>query len=184
MRLPEIDEVMPKLEPYLDMLDRILREAHEKYLSYTPEILLELDSRAQAACTYCHIVACAEREFEGLDGIRAQVLPGDLKLWHIEEANAVIRFKKTDEDGRSRNYPTKQAQDYDKGEQLPGLPMPPTHLTAGYVLDDTAQEYQHSVIALPRGKRRVAWCAAVIPPEERTHADTIWFDDTKQTKFA
>ena len=38
---------------------------------------------------------------------------GGLKLWLAESANVVIRLKKMDEDGRTANYPTKQAQDYD-----------------------------------------------------------------------
>jgi hypothetical protein len=49
--------------------------------------------------------------------------------------NAVIRFKKTDEDGVSSNYPTPQAKAFDRSEELTGLPAAPTRLIIGYLLN-------------------------------------------------
>lgn len=182
MELRAIDEVMGLLEPRLDTFDKILREGHSTYESYPPEVQVELDARAQATCTYCHIVAEAERRFVDDSGIRPLVLNGDLRLWLIEDANVVIRFKKTDEDGLSRNYPTRQARFYDAGRELDGLPPAPARLTVGYLLNP-AGEYVRTQIALPRGRRRVAWCAAVVPAEDRKAGDAMWINVTSQSSF-
>ena len=50
-------ETMTALEPILDDLDQIARLAHAKYRAYGADVLLELDARAQAACTYAHMSA-------------------------------------------------------------------------------------------------------------------------------
>jgi len=129
-------ETLDALGALLDDFDQITRIAHARFRAYRPEDIIELDTRAQAACTYCHMGSEADRRFLDRSGIRLIDLSG-LRLWLCEDANAVIRFKKMDEDGRVRNYPTKQARDFDRGFDLPGLPMPPVRLTAGYLLDPT-----------------------------------------------
>ncbi len=165
----------------LDAFDQIARAAHARYRAYKPEDLVELDNRAQAACTYCHMVADADRRFLGRAGIRVLDIRG-LKLWLFEEANAAIRMKKMDEDGRSRNYPTKQAKKFDAGADLPGLPMPPVRLTAGYLLDVTGTTFVRAQIARPVG-RGAMWCAAIVPREERTAGARTWRDGTRQARL-
>src|SRR6266481_1233344 len=112
MLMPDrtIIQTLDALAPHLDDFDAIARSAHAVYRAYAPSVLIELDSRAQAVCTYCHMVAEADRRFLGRLGIRPFEIRG-LKLWLFEEANAVLRFKKMDEDGLTRNYPTRQAKD-------------------------------------------------------------------------
>lgn len=174
-----IMEAMDALGDLLDDFDEIARRAHLRYRSYAPADIVELDSRAQAACTYCHMLAEAERRFSSRAGVRMIEIRG-LKLWLCEEANAVIRLKKMDEDGRGRNYPTQQAKDFDRGDDLPGLPMPPLRLTAGYLLDRTGTEFIRSQVARPVGRKRTKWCAAIIPKEERKAGERAWRDATRQ----
>ena len=173
-----MEDTLDALGALLDDFDQITRRAHERFRAYSPEDIIELDTRAQAACTYCHMVAEADRRFLDRPGIRSLEIRG-LKLWLCEEANAVVRFKKMDEDGRGRNYQTKQAQDFDRGYDLPNLPMPPVRLTAGYLLDPTGT-FMRTQIARPVGKKRTLWCAAVIPAEERKVGDRVWRDVTRQ----
>ena len=45
----------------LDDIDAIAREAHVTYRAYDPAVLIEHDVRAQANCTYAHMVASACR---------------------------------------------------------------------------------------------------------------------------
>jgi hypothetical protein len=85
-----------------------------------------------------------------------------------------------DEDGLVRNYPTKQARDFDAGWDLPGLPMPPVRLTVGYLLDATGIEFIRTQIAKPAGRRRTLWNAAVFAREERKPGDRVWHDVTRQ----
>jgi len=87
-----------------------------------------------------------------------------------------------DEDGHSRNYPTKQAKDFDRGEHLPGLPMPPVRLTAGYLLDKTGSVFVRTQIARPVG-RGAMWCGAIVPREERKAGEQIWKDVTRQGRM-
>jgi hypothetical protein len=144
-------------------------------------VLIELDKRAQAACTYSHMGADADRRFLGKDGITPIDIRGQ-KLWLFEAVNAVVRLKKMDEDGRTRNYPTKQARDFDRGYDLPGLPMPPVRLTAGYLLDPTGVNFVRTQISRPVG-RGTMWCAAIVPAEERKADERAWRDVTRQGRL-
>jgi hypothetical protein len=168
-------------DDFLDDFDALTREAHATYRAYDPAVLIEHDVRAQATCTYTHMVAAADRRFIGRAGIRPLDLRG-LKVWLFEHAGVVVRFKKMDEDGRSRNYPTKQARDYDRQLELPGLPPKPLRLTVGYLLDATGVEFVRTQIARPDG-REALWCGAVIPRETRRAGERIWVDVTRQRRF-
>jgi hypothetical protein len=95
-------------EGILDELSDIVRAGHIRYSAYREADLIELDARAQAACTYCHMLAEADRRFINRQGVRLIDYNGNLKLWLFEPADVVIRLKKMDEDGRSRNYPTQR----------------------------------------------------------------------------
>jgi hypothetical protein len=177
-----MSEIMEDLgEDFLDDIDAITREAHGRYRGYDASVLIEHDVRAQAACTYAHMVAAADRRFLGRDDVRILEIRG-LKVWLFEKSNTVIRFKKMDEDGRSRNYPTKQAENFDAQLELPGLPAKPVRLTAGYLLDETGTEIVRSQIARPDG-RQIAWCGAVIPKENRVAGERIWVDVTREPRF-
>jgi hypothetical protein len=177
-----IHDLMGALQPYHDILDAISREAHDTYVSrYDPSLRLEHGSRTQANCTYDHIVAAADRAL--LDD--ANVIPKDirgLKVWIFKSQDVVIRFKKMDEFGNSRTYQTRQQKDYDKGIELPGLPVPPVRLTAGYLLDRTGSQYIRSQIARP-GEMTVDWCAALIPAELREDNTATWTEVTAQRRF-
>jgi hypothetical protein len=167
-------------ETLLDEFDDIVRSANSRYRTYQTKDLIEHDIRAQAACTYCHMLADADRRFDGRPGVRAFDIRG-LKIWFFEKSNAVIRFKKMDEDGRSRNYPTKQAKDFDAQKELPGLPLPPVRLTAGYLLDLTGA-FVRAQIARPLG-REPMWCGAIVPREDRKVGERIWIEVTRQRRF-
>jgi hypothetical protein len=184
-KMPErpMDEILASLgDDIILEFDAIARAAHGRFRAYAPADLIELDSRAQAACTYSHMLAEAYRRFDGRSGVRALDIR-NLKVWHFEQADVVIRLKKMDEDGRSRNYPTKQAKAFDGQMELPGLPSPPIRLTAGYLLDATGTELIRSQISLPLG-REIEWCVAVVPETKRTEADRVWEDVTRQARAA
>jgi hypothetical protein len=177
----EIDLTMSRMEPYLDRLDAILREGHAVYETYPPELVVDHDASTQAHCTNRHILAAAHRTLDDLPGVRSMEIRGQ-QLWLFETANAVVRLKKTDEDGVSSNYPTPQAQAFDEGEELPGLTPKPTRLTAGYLLDATGTGYLRSQISLPT-KRGALWCAAIIPAGMRQADEKPWHEVTRQKRM-
>lgn len=127
------------------------------------------------------MAAEADRRFLDRPAVRPLDLSG-LRLWLFEEADVVVRFKKMDEDGRVRNYPTKQAKNFDRGFDLPGLPMPPVRLTAGYLLE-AAGTFARTQIARPMGTKRTMWCAAVVPAWDRKAGERAWEDVTRQGRF-
>jgi hypothetical protein len=173
-----MSELMSALDELLDEFDQICRSAFARYRRYDSDVLLEHDQRAAAACIYCHMVAEAERRLLEVPHVKPHDVRG-LKVWLIAE-HSVIRFKKHDEDGRSRNYPTKQAKDYDRGEPLPNLPPPTARLSVGYFLDPTSTQNKRTQVARPRG-REIEWCAAVVPEENRRAGQVRWVDVTRQS---
>ena len=165
----------------LNDYDAITREAHATYRAYDPGVLIEHDVRAQATCTYSHMVASADKRFITREGVRPIEIRG-LKLWLFEHASIVVRFKKMDEDGRSRNYPTKQAKAFDAQLELPGLPPKPLRLTVGYLLDKTGTQFVRTQVARPDG-RDALWCGAIVPEEARRSGERIWVDVTRQGRL-
>jgi hypothetical protein len=166
----------------LDEFDALTREAHRTYRAYDAAVLIEHDRRAQATCTYTHMVAAADRLFVDRAGVRHLEIR-NLKLWLFEHAGIVVRFKKMDEDGKSRNYPTKQAKAFDAQLELPGLPPRPLRLTVGYLLDPTGTEFVRSQVARPDG-RDTLWCGAIVARDDRQPGERIWIDVTRQRRFA
>jgi hypothetical protein len=173
-------EVMDGLGPLLDEFDEVCRGGFDTYRAYPSHILPEHDPRAAAACIYAHMAADADRRF--LD--HAQIKPvdprqlGGLKVWRVGDL-ALIRFKKHDEDGHSRNYPTKQAKAYDRGDMLPGLPPPAVRVSVGYWLDPTNTVFFRTQVARPMGKR-VSWNCAIVPPGLRSADGKRWIEVTRQ----
>lgn len=177
----DIFKVMEQIEGYLVPFDEILRHGHAAYEGYPAEIVLEHDASTQAHCTYRHILAEAHRRLDDDGNVRHFEIRG-LNLWLLERENVIVRFKKTDENGVSSNYPTKQARDFDRGEDLPGLPVEPTRLNVGYLLDDLGVGFERSQVALPVGKSTL-WCAAIVPTDEREVGEAIWADVTREPRF-
>lgn len=174
----DIRKVMDGLAQYLGHFDAILRHGVEVYEKYPSDIAIDHDASAQAHCTFRHILAEAHRVLDELQHVRHMEVRGQ-NLWLFESANTIIRFKKTDEDGLSSNYPTSQALSFDYGDELPGILPSPTRLTAGYLLDNTGSAFVRSQISLPT-RRATMWCAAIIPEEQRQVGEAAWYEVTRQ----
>lgn len=173
-------DAMDALDPFFEDLDAICRSALGTYRGYPPEVRIEHDRRAQASCIYCHMANEADRRLNGRGGV-VPLEHRNLKLWAIEDV-VTIRFKKMDEDGRTRNYPTKQAIDYDAQLPLPGLPLPPVNLVVGYLLDPTETEIERIQVARPMGRKMMDWCAALVPTSDQVEGRPRWVDVTRQTR--
>jgi hypothetical protein len=173
------DDLLPVM-PFLDALDAIPRRAFQTYRHYPAEILLDHTPRAAANCTYDHMFTEAERQLSTESGVTIHEIRG-LKLFGIgitaTTRGALVRFKRMDEDGRSRNYPTKQARDYDRQIPLPGIPDLPVRLTVGYLLDATQTEYIRTQIAKPIGSMFPEFCVAIVTD---TNGSKALMDVTRQ----
>jgi hypothetical protein len=174
-----MQEVMDGLEPVLDLLNAIPRDAVAKYQEYPAAMRIDHTGRTAANCVYAHMEAGAVR-LEEVPGIVHRDVRG-LKVWLYKDL-AVLRFKRMDEEGRFRRYPTTQAKDYDRNAPIPGLPLPAVRLAVGYVLDPTATSVLRVQVARPSG-REIDWCAAIVPAEDRAAGDPSWVDVTRQRRF-
>jgi hypothetical protein len=171
-----LDDEIARVFHLLDDIDQIARLAFTTYRGYPAEVLVEHSPRAAATNVYDHMVAEAERRWIDRRSIVPRNVRG-LKVWIIGP-DAVLRFKKMDEDGRSRQYPTKQARDFDRGLPLPGLPEPAIRMTAGYLLDPTQTQFIRAQVSKPRGPA-IEWCVAIVPPTEPGRPAT-WQDLTRE----
>jgi hypothetical protein len=73
-----MDQTLDALgEAAIDELAEIISAGHGRYMAYDSAVLLELDVRAQAACTFCHMHAEADRRLIGRDGVQ----PIDYRGW-------------------------------------------------------------------------------------------------------
>lgn len=173
-------DAMAQLDPYFDELDTICRGGLARYQEYPADIRIEHDTRAAAANIYTHMVALAENLLTDKPGVVFKTIR-NLKVWIIGE-KATIRFKKMDEDGRTRNYPTKQARDFDRQLPLPGIPFPPLNLVVGYLPNALGTDVERVQVARPAGKA-VDWCAAIVPTDERIVGQARWVDVTRQARL-
>lgn len=174
-------EIMDGLEPILDVLDSIPRDAVKKYHEeYPPAVRIEHTPRATANCVYAHMEHAAAVRLEGVPSVVFKDIRG-LKVWLYKDL-AVIRFKRMDEEGRFRRYPTAQAKDYDRNAPLPDLPLPAARLAVGYLLDPTATSVLRVQVARPSGKE-IDWCAAIVPAGGRVAGERAWVDVTRQPRF-
>ncbi|KCZ83111.1 hypothetical protein HAD_15527 [Hyphomonas adhaerens MHS-3] len=174
------EQVMAELDPYFDEIDAICRGGLTRYQQYPADIRIEHDARAAASCIYTHMVTIAEEQLTPAQGVNFKSIRG-LKVWIIGE-KATIRFKKMDEEGRSRNYPTKQIRAFDRQMPLPGIPHPALNLVVGYLPNALGTEVERVQVARPSGKS-VDWCAAILPVEDRAVGQPRWVDVTVQARL-
>ena len=74
----------------------------------------------------------------------------------------LLRFKKLDEDGRARNYPTQQARDFDCQLPLEGIPDA-ERVNVGYVLDPLGLQISVVMLSKTNGSGRVEWHRIIDP---------------------
>jgi len=172
-------DAMNQLDAHFEQIDAICRGGLARYQEYPPQYRIDHDGRAAANCIYSHMVALADAFLTDKPGVVFKNIKG-LKVWILGD-RATIRFKKMDEDGRSRNYPTKQARDFDRQYPLPGIPHPPLNLTVGYLADPTGTRVDRVQVAKPAG-RSIDWCAAIVPTSDRIVGQPRWVDVTRQAR--
>src|SRR5207249_1056344 len=69
------------------------------------------------------------------------------------EEKLLIRCKKLGGDSLPSNYPTERAEEYDRGDDLPGIPPAPQRLTLGYRLNRLQTDLKDVLISNSIGGR-------------------------------
>jgi hypothetical protein len=86
---------------------------------------------------------------------------------------ALLRLKKVNGAGRSRNVLTKQQRDYDDQKPIPGLPPAAVRLVVGYQPDAAFSVIERVIVSRPLGKE-ILWSAQIVVADEAP----AWFDVT------
>lgn len=151
MPLVEQTDAIQFLQPHLEGLHGIVSGGWEDYMTgYTDAHRLVHSPITRASIVHDHIIDRASRYLQASPHLRLHDARG-LKALVIADRYA-IRFKKLDENGISRNQPTKQVQDFREQMQLPGINAI-YNLEAGYVLDDLETGISRICITCPNGGR-------------------------------
>src|SRR5688500_9091943 len=114
------EEVQNLLKPIHAPLCRVVRGAWEDWGRVAPMIGRRF-ARTPANVIYERMIARAISEFESMPGIR--ILNGHQTVHFVYQDAVRFRFKKGDEKGLSRNYPTQMALAFnDQSSDLFGAP--------------------------------------------------------------
>lgn len=153
------DEAKELLAPYLKLFKKSLNDgfrAWELLGEKAPELRVCLSKQCRARFIYDHIVRAAKEHFQEIENIRFKEKSGLLTV-HVELDHTVIvlRFKKLDDNKKSRSYPTANQLAFSLQLSLPGWPDA-TRLVAGYQLDVLGLETKDLLITCPIG-HRVEW---------------------------
>lgn len=125
------------MRPQVGRFSRAIWPAWERYQELPEDHRLTFDPTAEATLLHCYMVAAAKKEFDGVPGVQFLEDFG----FHLGidgtgygiDGLAVCRFKKFDEDGKSRNFPTDRQEALRRNdEDLPGIPKRATIVDVGY----------------------------------------------------
>jgi hypothetical protein len=158
------DECMKRIEPLFGHLHAALHEGMHLYQSETSaKAKAQHRDRTAAGAVYDHAFHSLRERAEGLTGLNF------LNINQLEVANyldrAVLRLKKVNGAGRSRNYQTEQQQRYDDQEDIPGIPPAAVRLVVGYEPDESFTSIKRVIVARPMG-RVILWTAQIVVTDE------------------
>jgi hypothetical protein len=163
------DEVRELLMPYLGKIREAITSAWEAWESLgmvAPLLKLPLVSRTRANFLYDHITFNIRVKFEGVADAEIIETRGFLEL-RIKGIH-VLRFKKLDGKGRSRNIMTQRQRSWFAIQyQLFGSkePLESIRLIAGYQLNLLGTELTGMLITKPSGVCRIDWAFPIPEPE-------------------
>lgn len=175
-----METVMDRLGDLLVEFDLIVRAGFSRYREIHLDYRMEHSPRTRANCIYDHMMFDADSRIGRRDDVRL-IKANCLEVWGVED-HTIIRLKKMNDDGSSRNYQTKQAKAFDRDEPVEGLFEEGVRLTIGYLQDATAENIKRVQVSRMQG-RRVAWCAAIVPEADRATSQALWYEVTKQPGF-
>jgi hypothetical protein len=158
------DAAQTQLAELFDPLWEIVDDAWDDWQTETsPKAKAILTTRSRASNMHDYMVWRARRFCETRDDIEVRVkrLMCVLVI-HTGTAAFAIRFKKLDEDGLSRNQPTKQVQTFRRQDSLDGIPEA-HHLEVGYILSRDQSKINAIEMVCPSGEKSNAWRCEITP---------------------
>ena len=155
----ERDDVEEALRPYIRAFGDCLRagfEAWREIGKLAPAQRVHLKPRTRANIISDHIGVAVRGTFGQMRGVRVEDRRGFPEL--IIQNRFVLRFKKLDKKGRSRNILTKTQREWlDAQMVLPNMPPEAKRLIAGYVLDALGTEIERMLVTAPATAKSINW---------------------------
>ena len=145
MPLPEQDEALTILDPYLERIRYSITQAWERWKAIPPGLRIDMSPRTRASIMHDNAISQAIRNIP-----EAHVSNfSELIIFLLADVIA-LRIKKLDSAMLSCNQNTEQVRKFREQQQLPGI-QSIYNLEAGYVLDELAQEIRSVNIVCPNG---------------------------------
>lgn len=156
-------EVQDILKPLHPLLCGVVRKAWDDWRTVAPMIGRRF-ARTPANVVYERMIARAVPEFESLPGMH--VVNGHQTVHFLYQDSVRFRFKKGDEKGLSRNYPTQMAMAFnDQTSDLFGATI--TRVDVVYQLDGLATRViDVSVVA--RHEMNILWAYSITEMESKS----------------
>jgi len=152
------------LNPYLAELASVVLGAWEDVRLLPEECQVTIGARTRASLVHDYMLKRASALEAGHSAIRyfqRQSMHG-----LVIDGKYAIRFKKLDEDSKSKNQPTQQVAEYRAQIELEGIDAA-HHLEIGYVLNNFGTEVADVRLACPAGAG-VAWASSLFKNETQT----------------
>jgi hypothetical protein len=172
---PSLDQeaCMGILEPHFDDIYGCFTAGMAMYQRSPSKVKAEHDDRAAAASMHSHVIAEAQRRFDEKPGVTLLSVR-NLMVLNVNDL-IVGRWKKVNDGGRSRsNMSSKQARDFDRQLELPGVPAAATRLTLGYEPDPAFSRIERVIVSCPLGPT-IVWASQIVIIESEKAS---WVDIT------
>lgn len=153
------DDAEDSLQPHLPQLRDCIQFGFDAWVALgqkAPELRAVLCPRTRASFIYDHIISRVRAVFSTVKRVRIVDRRGFPEL--VIKNRYVIRFKKLDSKGRSRNILTKQQKLwFEQQLSLPEMPPAAEKLVAGYVLDMLGTEIEQVLVTCPKDATQIEW---------------------------
>ena len=154
------EDVEKSLNPFAASLRECIVYGYEKWQEFgvrAGDLRMPLDARTRACFINRHIVAKVASVFADNNAVRVVDSRGFVELVLLK-SRLIIRFKKLDKKGMSRNILTPAQRGWFENQaKLPEMLPAATRLIAGYVLDEITANLSRVLVTLPNGPSAVMW---------------------------
>lgn len=162
-------EVENRLAAYYPAIKDIIFGAWSDWLS-SPHQGVWSCNRSRAVFVWEQMIIRAKKKFA--DDPRVEILRKNESYVFLVDGLFLFRFKKSDVQGYTRNYPTQSALDFhDPQEELPGLPKV-SRFDLGYVLNNL-QTAVEDILLVARVRDSVRWTVSVLERLEGSNVVTL-----------
>jgi hypothetical protein len=163
--LIEFDDAYRAMLPYFDRLWEVVNGSWDDWNKEISAKVLALASSRSRAALVNDFMRSRGARLALEDGTVAVVIRQQMQVLVFApdgfDGCIGVRLKKLDEDGLSRNQPTKQVREFRDQRTLPGI-QADYHLEAGYVLDRFGSGLASIDLVCPSGDG-IYWKAEIVP---------------------